>query len=156
MDSVEAQIIADSVESGLSIARTLGFLNEHLVGEGREAATMSSIISVVQRLRPMIKKVDKQKQGSSDPNSDWARARYLFTKQLMIRLGVLADESPYDSRFARNTAGHLSIDQIAWWDETHRKCLIGGIGGDKKFCLQFKRNKQGLLDPNGEYSKKNW
>ena len=94
LDSVEAQMIADSVESGLSIARTLGFLNEHLVGEGWEASTMSSIISVVQRLRSMIKKVDKQKQGSSDPNSDWARVRFLFTKQLMILLGLLNDTSP--------------------------------------------------------------
>ena len=47
--------------------------------------------------------------------------------------------------------GHLSLDQIAWWDETHRKCLIGGIAGSREFALRFKWNKHGLLDSKGEY-----
>ena len=47
------------------------------------------------------------------------------------------------------------MDQIVWWDETHRKCLIGGISSTRDFCLQFKRDEKGKLDfKNGEYSSK--
>ena len=43
------------------------------------------------------------------------------------------------------------------WDETHRKCLIGGIAGGnggKDFSFVFKRDKNGRLDPEGQYCDK--
>ena len=114
LDSVEAAMIADSIEAGLSVSKTLVFLNEHLVGEGREPATISSIVSVISRLKPQVVKVQKQKQGSKDPNSDWAKARFLFTKQLLIRLGVidLTANGPVEKRWDRDSLGHLALEQI--------------------------------------------
>ena len=161
LDSEEAEIIADCIEAGLSINKTLFLVNDHLkedMNDEDEFANLSSIISVVQRLNPQLKRVRKRKQGSCDPDAPWSRARVLYIKQLMVRLGVFDPQKetfgPVERRFDRNSLGHLSIDQIGWWDETHRKCLIGGIRTSKDFCLQFKRNKQGLLDPDGEYSKR--
>ena len=61
---------------------------------------------------------------------------------------------PMERKFDQTTLGHLSIDQIFWLNTTHRKCLIDGIQISKDFCLEFKRNKQGLFDVNGEYSKR--
>ena len=76
----------------------------------------------------------------------------------MVRLGLLDDVTsfmgPVEKRWDRDTLGHLELSQIAWWDETHRKCLIAGIPGDKEFALRFKRNDDGLLDPNGKYNDK--
>ena len=51
---------------------------------------------------------------------------------------------PLEKRWDRDVLGHLSLDQIGWWDETHRKCMIGVIRAKKEYCLQFKR-KNGLL-----------
>ena len=43
---------------------------------------------------------------------------------------------------------------MVWWDETHRKSLIGGQNPSKTFQILFPRNKDGKLDlENGEYSK---
>ena len=130
-DSIDANIIANNIESGLSERNTLGILNQHLTSDGREPATRASIVSVIRRLKPKIVKVEKQKQGSSDETSLWARARYMQTRQFLVRLGEIDDTTgfvgPVEKRWDRDTLGHLSLDQIAWWDETHRKCLIGGI-----------------------------
>ena len=79
-DSIEANIIADNIEAGLSERNTLRILNQHLTSEGREPATRASIVSVIRRLKPKIVKVEKQKQGSSDEESLWARARYMQTR----------------------------------------------------------------------------
>ena len=97
----------------------------------------------------------KTKQGSHDPDSPWSRARFLVVKQLLIRLGELEDSSePLPPKFDPELLGKFELDQIVWWDETHRKCLIGGITSTRDLCLQFKRDKQGKLDHrNGEYSK---
>ena len=133
----------------MSSKRTLFFLNEHLEAEGLEKATLSSLISVVTRFNPRIILVEKQKQGSSDPNTPWARARKLSVKQLLIRLGLMSHfpegvKGPVERRFNRETLGELEIEQIGWWDETHHKCLIGGIAGGnggKDFRFFFKRNE---------------
>ena len=31
------------------------------------------------------------------------------------------------TKFHQTKLGAIKLDQIVWWDETHRKCLIGGI-----------------------------
>ena len=157
LNSMEAEIIADSIESGLSLQKALYLVNMHQMEDMKdtdELATLSSVISVVKRLNPQLKRVKKRKQGSCDPKSAWARARFLYIKQLMVRLGLYEVKEPKERRWDRDILGHLSLDQIGWWDETHRKCLIGGIRTNKDFCLQFKRDKNGLLNPNGEFSNK--
>ena len=71
------------------------------------------------------------------------------TKQFLIRFRLL--ESETERRYNRDSLRHLELSQIAWWDETHRKYLIGGISGKKELQLRFKRNSEGLLDENGTY-----
>eukprot|EP00978_Attheya_sp_CCMP212_P008683 scaffold20425_cov45-Attheya_sp.AAC.1 len=47
--------------------------------------------------------------------------------------------------------------QIAWWDETHRKCTIGGIAaGSIDFEVRFPRDQNGKIDlsGNGKYNEK--
>ena len=45
--SIEAEIIADAVEAGLSLTKALYLVNEHLAEQRREGTTMSSILSVI-------------------------------------------------------------------------------------------------------------
>jgi len=49
--------------------------------------------------------------------------------------------------------GTLSIHQIAFWDETHKKQVIGGHGHDghsSRTQTRYRRGPTGKLDPNGE------
>ena len=79
--------------------------------------------------------------------------RLLVSKQLLVRFGklVIPDALPC---LQRDLMGPLDLSHIVWWDETHRKCHIGGFSAGRDFCLKFKRDEQGKLDSNGQYSDK--
>ena len=110
-DSVEAQIIADGLESGLSVERTRQILNNHALDEGNEGFTRSAVDSLVTRLKPRIERVTKRKQGSTDPKNPWSRARLLWSKQLLIRFGEMPSETTKPA-FNRELAGPLHLDQV--------------------------------------------
>ena len=62
---MEAEIIADSVESGLSVSKTLSLVNEHQMedmGNDDELATISSAILVVKRPHKQFKQVKKKRK----------------------------------------------------------------------------------------------
>ena len=158
LDSPEAQIIADGIEGGLSINRTWQNVNHHRLECSQELLSESAVISTIRRLKPKLKRIKRRKQGSTDSNSHWSRARLLWTTQLLVRFGELGEdelEKTLERRFHRDTIGHLNIHQVVWWDETHRKCLIGGLSRTKNYHIMFPRNSTGRVDTkNGEYSNK--
>ena len=157
LDSPEAQIVADGIEAGLSIHRSWQNVNQHRLECGMELISESSVISVIRRLKPKLKKIRRRKQGSTDPESHWSRARLQWATQLLVRFGELDEDldRPLERRFHRDVIGHLDIHQVVWWDETHRKCLIGGLSRTKNYHIMFPRNSDGKIDTkNGEYSNK--
>ena len=156
IESPEAQIVANGIESGLSIRRTWQNVNHHRLECGLELLSESSVVSVIRRMKPKLKKIRKRKQGSTDPDSPWSRARLQWSTQLLVRFGEIENEleRPVERRFNRDEIGHLDIHQVVWWDETHRKCLIGGLSRTKHFHVLFPRDETGKVDvKNGEYSK---
>jgi len=103
-------------------------------------------------------KIKKRKQGSTEPESNWAQARYAWTHQLLARFGRLErrpDIGPVESKFDQQLQGKLDLHQVVWWDETHRKCVIGSIQNtNKTFEILFPRNKEGNFElEGGEYTK---
>ena len=67
-------------------------VNEHRkedMGDEFEFANLSGIISVVKRLKPQLKRVQKRKEGSCNPDAPWSRAWGLYIKQLMVRVDLL-------------------------------------------------------------------
>ena len=118
----------------------------------------------MKRLKPKHKKVGKCSQGSDDPKSAWARARYNWNTQLLIRFGELKQEDIpkdcYDENnilrpcFDPSKLDSLTLSKVAWWDETHKKCTIGGLGHkskDRKYTV-FPRDENNKLDlENGAY-----
>ena len=153
-DSPQAQIVADSLEAGLSINKTYHLLNEHEYEQGNSKISTSAVYHLVKRLNPKIINVQKRKQGSNNPQDDWCRARHLFSKQILIRFGRLVEPLPCQPCFDLRQLTRLDIHQVVWWDETHRKCVIGGISGNRLMALSFTRDADGKLDPNGEYATK--
>ena len=151
VDSIQAQIVADAVEMGLSTSRAWHLLNENELDEGREAISLSAVNSLVGKLNPKLVHTKKRKQGSKDPNDLWCRARYLQCKQLLVRFGRLVVPNPPPC-FDPEVIGQINLSQVVWWDETHRKCTIGGFSASRNISYKFRRDANGKLDAEGEFS----
>jgi hypothetical protein len=55
-DSIEAQIVADCLESGLSLPLTQWMVNQHRKETGEESLTQSPIWHLMKRLKPSVRK----------------------------------------------------------------------------------------------------
>ena len=121
MDSHDAQIIADGIESSLSIQRGWKNINRHQTESNKELVSHSSIYYALRKMRPKMVNIKKRKQGSSEPDSNWAQARYAWTRQLLARFGKLEERypqhGPIERRFDGDLQGKLSLNQVVWWDE---------------------------------------
>jgi len=160
-------LIAKYMEGGYGVKQTTVHVNAW-----RKANTtlgplgVSAVYSAHKRLDPEMTRVKSRKQGSYDAESKWAKARYHWVSQLMIRLSewkpdlaelkaakLVKDDAasiPACFDFAKLTP--LSINQIAFWDETHRKCNLGDVGGHG-ILYRYPRNEEGQLDlENGTYA----
>ena len=155
VDSPEAQIVADSIEAGLSIFQTTLLCNEHRRQEPLEALTKSPVETLVKKLKPLVTAVKKRKQGSTDENSPWARGRYRWATQILIRTELLPAQKKADETIPDywnpNKLKRLKKTAISYWDETHKDCTIGGIAaGTVAYQVRFPRDENGKLDL-GEY-----
>ena len=90
------------------------------------------------KLRPLVTPIKKRKQGSSDPDNRWYKARLRQNLQLLIRYGKIEEDDPILDEFKVNgvlpdysTKSKLTkVDEhkVGHWDETHSKCTIGDRG----------------------------
>jgi len=87
--STDEQLIADLIEDGVSLEDCTERVNIHrkLVNPNKIHVGISAVRTVVERLNPDRSAVSACSQGSTDPNSPWARARYLQFQQHRLRLG---------------------------------------------------------------------
>ena len=173
LGSLEEQIAADCIEGGFGYRQATYLVNEYRerLEPPKVAVGRTAVYSAVQRLNPKVTAVLIAKQGSYDVASPWAIARLRFSCQLLVRLGLMtpldawvkADHVPLilqnpaniPSYFkVANIGGSLHVNQIAFWDETHKKPVIGGVGheaaGSRK-QTRFRRDVNGKLDVNGGY-----
>jgi hypothetical protein len=86
--SVEAQIIADAVEDGMSMAMAHALVNKHCAEAEQEPFSLSAVRTLILSLEPVVSPLEKLKQGDTDPGSAWSRARYNWVLQLLIRFGL--------------------------------------------------------------------
>jgi hypothetical protein len=86
--SVEAQIIVDAVEDGMSMAMAHALVNKHCYEAEQDPYYLSAIRTLILSLDPVVSPLVKLKQGDTDPDSAWSRARYNWVLQLLIRFGL--------------------------------------------------------------------
>jgi len=142
-DTLQIQIIIDAMSSGLGIAQTHQVLNTHRAAIGLPIVCQSTVYNVVKyQLRPKIDKVGKRKQGSTDPEHEWSKARCRWTSQLLIRLGL--KQVTEDAEDFYKDLPPLDINQIVFWDEMHKEQVIGYSGGRS---YRFKVDSAGKFDP---------
>ena len=152
LDSVEMQLAADAIEANQGYTQATHQVNEYrrtvvmpagvppLIDVGR-----SAVVSAMQRLKPTITPILDAKQGSFDEHQAWAKARLGFCGQLLIRSEKRSEmevwvhvERPTPEELSSvpapipayfklsNIGGPIDYNQVAWWDECHKKPIIGG------------------------------
>ena len=91
-----------------------------------------------------------------DANSNWAKARYRWVVQLLIRLGLKPDdltdfmeEGVLEECFRDEVLSNhkLDINCIGWWDEVHKSCHIGDKREGATDHVQFPRDEDGKYNP---------
>jgi hypothetical protein len=109
------------------------------------------------RLGPVIRKVKRRKQENRNPDSPWAKERLRWVTQLLVILGkhkvcLAARENEYleltitPKYFDNGELEPLSVYQIAFFDECHKKTEIGQISDT---VYSFPRNEGDLYDKDG-------
>jgi hypothetical protein len=157
-DAVEAQIVADSQEEGASVRHSHYIVNTFRREQGLLSLTLGCVYALIVRLKPKAQRVRYIKQGSNDPTSPWARARLAWIMQLAIRFGLIDFHGPFVANqknyFDAKDLAPLLVEQVASWDETHRRCVVSdGKSLSKKSILRFRRDANGKLDDvNGTFS----
>jgi hypothetical protein len=137
-------------------------INQHRKEAQEESLTLAPIRHLMKRLKPVIQKVKKQAQGSNDPTSKWARARLNSNTQVLIWFGKLPEVEFEKIRqkncgtlppwFDPDMMQSLTPQQVAWWDEMHKKCVIGGQQAGATHYTWFPPTAKGNLDLEaGEY-----
>lgn len=168
INSPEANIIAEALENGYSISHCMEYVNSWVQSRDSDAPllTRHAVYSLFKRLNPNIKAMQSISQGSSDPLAKWCRARTYWTTQLLVRLGeadgidLMKTRESEDGSVEEYLPDYYNIDKltpiklsrIAWFDETHRYCQVGGTQGTglgTKFNITMPRDERGNLDPNG-------
>ena len=136
MESLEAQINANCTEYCLSLRDTLNAVNLHREDQDGESFALSFIHMTVAALNTKLLKVSTISQGSKDATSLWASAKKNWATQLLVRLGN-TESIDSDNIFNWSKKQSLTMEQVAWWDETHRKFVIGGMGRALEYCINF-------------------
>jgi hypothetical protein len=82
------QLVADYREHGLSYSQTTLMINMYCKKNNLRTVRRSAVVSCEKRMTRMVVPVTKRPQGSLDKKSNWARARYGWVTQLLVRIGV--------------------------------------------------------------------
>eukprot|EP00536_Pseudo-nitzschia_multiseries_P016558 jgi/Psemu1/46626/gm1.46626_g len=173
VDTIEAEIIADSIEGGNSIRMTPLIVNQYRRKFQLPALTYWSVRSCMLRLSPQIKAIKRGKQGSKNKTDAWCQASFRWFAQLLLRFGEIDFSHPIFQKllgpayvkekhppcYDTSVLTPLKLSQVVWFDELHKQCHIGESGsrvgpGKPNVAISFKRNANGKLDPHGKYPEK--
>lgn len=156
--SGDERMIADYKESGMSMKDITLSINESRIERNEPTVGVNAVIGAFSRMIKNIVRIDKKSQGSIDPNSDWSRARYNLTTQMLLRFGKDPDLTDfYDSDgnlpnwFNKDMLTKIHPNSVTWWDEVHRECFVGELGAKMQYQCLFPRDADGNYDENGTY-----
>lgn len=120
-----AHVIYASVTQSMSDTNITFLVNEHRTSHGLPKVCRKTVLNFIAKT-PLIESSAREssKQGSTDENSVWAKARMVFAEQLKeeLRLGMLK----YDHRDVRMSEfKQLSLYGFGSWDEKYLRQQVG-------------------------------
>jgi hypothetical protein len=153
----EYQILIDSAEKGYGLVTVIHQINEYREEEHLPDVRFSTVCRTMNRLRPVIRRVKRRKQGYRIHGSPWEKARLRWVTQLLARLGEhvfdhTSKENEYLSLtktptyFNTELLPPLSVPQIVFFYECHKKTEIGRTGDT---VYTFPKNETGLYYKDG-------
>ena len=69
-------------------------VNQHQEAHDEPSLTYSAVYGCYKRLQPQVKTVQKGKQGSTDKNHPWCKARVRWVAQLLLRFKEIQYTDP--------------------------------------------------------------
>jgi hypothetical protein len=162
------QLVANYRERGLSYTETTMMINRWCLENDHGIVTTSAVVTCEEKMAKQVSIVEKRPQGKSNPDSTWAKCRYRWVTQLLIRLGYHDDsENPPEGAvnldslrdednvlpdyFNPYEMTPLDLCAIGWWDEVHKECFIGTFREGQNTQVRFARDENGNYDPKGTY-----
>ncbi len=83
-DSLDMQIIADSMEGGFGLRSTRDLVKEHQRDIDLTVVGLTTVWNAYLSLQPVISPKQQRKQGTTEVTSPWAKARMEFVTQILI------------------------------------------------------------------------
>jgi hypothetical protein len=134
----EEILLLNCQENEQSITQTTCLMNEIRASAYPpvEALSWSTVASYI-RNSPFIDKTKRayQKCGSTDPDSLWAKARVQLCTQFYKQLLLGVRQDPFSDQYGHDILPMelegeavdipINLHAIAWWDEHHKKCILG-------------------------------
>lgn len=158
--SQSEKLIADCKEDAMSDVDTLTTLNEFRYELNLELLGINALRGAIKRMKPRTQTIKKANHGFTDPEADWCKARFNFVLQMLVSTGdvtvenlveMFESEDKIPSHFHPDNLERFHKDAVAFWDESHKKCVVSDYGGAAKTHTQFPRDENGDFDRNGEY-----
>lgn len=146
----QAEFIYNALEKGNSIGTVTFLLNNVFRRKDRLRNLSYSTVARFVHQSPVIviARRKSKKSGTSDPDALWSRARSAFAKQVLeqIELSGLSESA----RAARNSPfPPLYLHAIAWWDEHHKKVMLGFTSDLEARVYRDSSGKASLADDGG-------
>jgi hypothetical protein len=153
----EYQILIDSMEKGYGLVTAMHQINEYRQEIDLTEVGYTTVRRTMNRLGPVIRRIRRRKQGNRDPKSPWAKARLRWVTQLLVRLGRHEFDAKKNENanleltstpryFDSATLPPLSLHQIVFFDECHKKNEIGRTG---ETVYSFPRDENGMYAKEG-------
>ena len=120
INSPEAKILTNTVESGLGLKHALDAINEYRDSVGKDLVRGGCIYGLHTRLNPSVFNVKKRKTGSRDITSPWAQARYNWVRQLLVRFQAIDVRNsvhfpyPLQPCYQLHYLSPVSLNQVAF------------------------------------------
>ncbi len=150
--SKHQQMVADYRELGYSYDGVEVMINHYQLVNSLPRVTRSAIYTCEQRMKRDVSNIGARPQGSRDKETAWAKARYNFAVQFLVRLGRgdEVDLEPFKKRNGGTLPEYLKDEnlrsfkldmyKIVWWDEVHKDCFLGNFRQDANKQVRFPRN----------------
>ena len=89
--SIEQQMVADLRERALSFTETTYLINIECIKNGRTEVSRSGVRTCEANMLREVLSIERRPQGNKDIDSKWAKCRYRWVTQLLVRLGLKPD-----------------------------------------------------------------
>eukprot|EP01049_Picozoa_sp_SAG25_P000793 SAG25_NODE_29_length_20738_cov_25.829546_7_plen_726_part_00 len=137
--AVEQTIIADCLTSAFGLSQTTAQVNcfrakkeKRRLGRDLTAEELKKCEVGRETVRRWARRQDGdchrrqgKKSGTDDRDSKWAKACLAQAKQQQVQLKAGAGDSVARRKCTNEGWTPIALEQISWWDERHRKCILG-------------------------------